>query len=167
MFNITIKRQSRNLEELIQKIEKMSRQSVETGVFIEQGEHPEAGMTYVDLARMHEEGDGDFPPRTVRPLVLHSMKGSMFTNMVARNINNYLYRDTPLNYSLSKIGEGMASLGKSFFGNISFPHMPPNSPDTVLEKGSNTPLVDEGYLKDAWAYKTSMSDYIVDSTFGG
>lgn len=147
-------------------MERLIKENVETGVFIEQGEHPNAEMSYVDLARMHEEGDGDFPPRTVRPLILNTMKEKPFVNKAGDNLKKYLLGDYDINYALNRVGQDMSQIGKSFFGNVSNPWMTSNAPSTILLKGgNNTPLVDQGYLRDAWAYKTSISDYIVDSNY--
>lgn len=165
MFSISITRETRNLEKLVEKMERLAKEKVETGVFIEQGEHPTANMTYVELARMHEEGDGDFPPRTVRNILLNKMKDRSFVEKAGIEVCKHLLGDYSDSYALSKVGEIMSSMGKSFFGKVSYPDMPTNSPYTIAEKGFNAPLVDEGYLRDAWAYKTSISDYIVDSNY--
>jgi len=164
MFSVTITRKTRNLEKLVEKMERLSKESVETGVFIQQGEHPKAEMSFVDLARMHEEGDGNFPPRTVRPLILNEMKEQRFMNRLTKHLNSYLLGDNSINYALGYIGQDMAKMGRDFFGEVSNPWMTSNASETIMDKGGrNTPLVDEGYLRDAWAYKTSISDYIVES----
>lgn len=165
MFSVSITRKTRNLEKLVEKMERLVKEHVETGVFIEQGEHPNAEMSYVDLARMHEEGDGNFPPRTVRPLVLHTMKERPFVDKVGHHLKKYLLADYDINYALNRVGQDMSQIGKSFFGNVSNPWMTSNAPSTIEMKGFNAPLVEEGYLRDAWAYKTSISDYIVDSNY--
>lgn len=165
MFSVSLKRKTRNLEQLIKKMEKLSEEKVETGVFAEQGEHPTAEMSYVDLAIMHEQGDGDFPPRTVRNLTLNSMKNREFLNKVSVNLESYLLKDGSLNYSLGRIGQSMSHIGRSFFGSINPPDMMPNEPNWADEKGKNAPLVDQGYLQDAWAYRTSVNDYIVAKDF--
>ena len=164
MFSVSVTRKTRNLEKLVEKLEALHKQSVETGVFIEQGDHPDAGISFVDLARMHEQGDGDFPPRTVRPLVRHTLKEKHFQDKIFSHLSTYIFKDNSLNYALGYIGQDMVKLGKSFFGNVSNPWMSNNAPETIeLKGGRNTPLVDEGYLRDAWAYKTSISDFIVES----
>lgn len=166
MLSVSIKRKTNNLEKLIEKLEKINKQGVETGVFASQGEHPNADMTYVDLARMHEEGDGNFPPRTVRPILAHNIKEQPFLNKVTVALNKYLYSDLSANYFLSKVGEQLSSMGKSYFGVVHPSYMPSNSYITIDYKdGDNTPLVEEGYLKDAWAYKTSLSGQVVDSNY--
>lgn len=166
MFSVSIKKSTNNLEKLLDKIENLSKESVQTGVFIEQGEHPTAGMSYVDLARMHEQGDGSFPPRTVRPIILNSMKELPFISKVGKHLNQYLLQNYDINYSLNKVGELMSDMGRSYFGEVNNPWMRGNATSTIQRKeGRNTPLVDEGYLKNAWAYKTSISDYIVDGNY--
>lgn len=167
MFSVSIQRKTNNLEKLIKRMEALENETVETGVFIEQGEHPNAQMSYVELAVMHEQGDGYFPPRTVRPLIMNTMKEQPFLRDVAKNISGYLFRDVNLNYTLGYIGQKMSFIGKNFFGEINMPWMSSNAAYTIQDKGFNAPLVDEGHLRDAWAYKTSVSDYIVDSNFGG
>ena len=163
MFNVKVTRKTRNLEKLVDKLEALSKEHVETGVFAEQGEHPTAEMSYVQLAVMHEEGDGNFPPRTVRPLIMNSMKEKPFMDKVSEHLNKYLFRDVSLNYALGYIGQDMAMIGKSFFGVIDNPWMKGNDPKTIELKGKNTPLVDEGFFKDTWAYKTSVNNIVVES----
>ena len=90
MFSISITRETRNLEKLVEKMERLAKEKVETGVFIEQGEHPTANMTYVELARMHEEGDGDFPPRTVRNILLTKMKDRSFVEKAGIEVRKHL-----------------------------------------------------------------------------
>lgn len=160
---IRITRTTRNLEKLIAKLEDLNKQSVETGVFLSQGEHPDAGMSFVDLARMHEEGDGNFPPRTVRPMVMNTIKSEPFLQKTANYLNRYLYHNNSLNYTLSYIGQDMVTIGKSFFGVINNPYMKQNAPYTISKKEKDTPLVDEGYLRDAWAYKTSINSMVVEN----
>lgn len=163
MFSVTVTRKTRNLEKLLAKMEKLAKENVETGVFVDQGEHPNAGMSYVDLAVMHEEGDGDFPPRTVRPLILNAMSNNPFLSKMNKHLKSYLLGDNSLNYALSYIGQDMRDLGKGYLGEINPPDMPQNSPYTVtLKGGRNTPLVDEGHLSEAWAYRTSINNIVVE-----
>lgn len=165
MFNVRVTRKTRNLEKLVEKLEALSKENVETGVFAEQGEHPTAEMSYVELAVMHEQGNGNFPPRTVRPLIMNSMKNKPFMDKVSENINKYLFRDVSLNYALGYIGQDMAMMGKSFFGVPNSPDMPSNSDNTIeyFKGGQDTPLVDQGFFKDTWAYKTSVNNIVVES----
>lgn len=165
MIKVSITRTTRNLEELIKKLEDLEGEYVETGVFVEQGIHPTAEVSYVDLAFMHEEGDGNFPPRTVRNVVLNSLKDNKFLSQTEKYLNNYLYKGSSLNYTLGRIGQTMSFIGKSFFGQTFYPDMPMNHPDTIQDKGFNAPLVETGALRDAWAYRTSVNNYIVDSDY--
>ena len=161
MINITLRRKTHNFEKLIQKMEALTNEYVETGVFIEQGQHPYAEMSYVELARMHEEGDGDFPPRTVRPLVLNAMDNEQFMSVVSKALTKHFLGNDSANQALSSIGFTMREIGYNFFGKTDMKDMFPNHPETIRDKGFNAPLVDEGYLRDAWAFKTSMSGYVV------
>lgn len=166
MFNVKVTRKTRNLEKLVDKLEALSKEHVETGVFAEQGEHPTAGMSYVDLAVMHEQGkEGSFPARTVRPLILNEMNNKPFMDRVTQHLNKYVFKDVSLNYALGYIGQDMAMMGKSFFGVPNPPDMPSNSDNTIeyFKGGEDTPLVDEGFFKDTWAYKTSVNNIVVES----
>lgn len=161
---VTVTRTTRNLEKLLAKMERLCNEYVETGVFLEQGEHPYAQMSYVKLAYIHEQGAGDFPPRTVRPLISNSMNNTDFKLHVKNALNKHFLGKDSADQALSSIGFYMRELGKSFFGKVDMKYMFPNSPSTVgLKGGRDTPLVDEGHLKDAWAYRTSISGYIVDT----
>lgn len=162
MPHLTIRRKTKNLEKLIKKLEKIDKQGVKTGVFIEQGEHPTAEMSYVDLAIMHEEGDGDFPPRTVRNLTLNEMKNStVFHANIVNELKGYLFNESSLDFTLMHIGEDMQVIGENFFGEVNLPDMFYNSLNTIkMKNGRDTPLVDTGALQEAWSFKISTSDII-------
>lgn len=148
-------RKTRNLEKLIKKIKKLEQANVESGYFPEQGDHPYAEMSYVDLAYIHSKGEGNFPPRDVRfPTYLNLQNSITFKTSVHKDLKNHLYKDLKLDTVLTNIGVEVTNLAKSFFG-IPSSFLPMNSSEWAEIKGANTPLVFEGYLMDAWSFKTS------------
>lgn len=150
-----IVRKTRNIEKFIKKIQALAKSNVESGYFPEQGDHPEAEMSYVDLAYIHAMGVGNFPRRDVREptrLALDSPALKIF--FIRKELNNYFYSTQTLAATLDDFGSYVTDIAKSFFG-IPSRFMPSNSNEWADFKGDNTPLVFEGYLMNAWAYKTS------------
>lgn len=154
-----ITRKTRNFEKFINKIKKLNNTSVESGYFIEQGEHPDAGIPYTDLINMHHRGLGNFPRRDVLNPTLLSMTSFEFTNSIHKGLKNYLYKDKQLAPILDDFGEDISSIAVSFFG-VPSSYNPSNSSTWAELKGGDTPLVFEGNLRDAWAYRTSENNVI-------
>lgn len=153
-----IKRKTNNLKKFVDKIKKLQESNVESGYFAEQGMHPTAGISFVELASIHASGFttkyGDVPARDVRPATLFDMKG-----MFKGSLNSYFYKGYSLNDTLDTAGFKITDLAQSYFG-IPSPTMPDNSSWWVEIKETNSPLVHYGYLQEAWSFKTSENSAI-------
>jgi len=147
-------RKTRNIEKFIKRIQKLAKSEVESGYFSEQGDHPEAEMSYVDLAYMHSKGEGNFPPRDVRLPTIFALDDSSYKPFINKELTSYLYKKQSLNQTLNDFGISVTSIAKNLFG-VPSVHLPSNSPDWIDLKDGDTPLVFEGHLKDAWSYNTS------------
>jgi hypothetical protein len=148
---------SKKMETLRKRIIKLAQTKLQTGHFQESGEHPTAEMSYADLANHLSV---TFPPRSLLPDVSSNLRvGGMFSKVMNQSIENYLYRNKPLNASLDSIGSNMTSYAKSLFG-VPSANNPSNSPEWADFKGADSPLVFEGYLKDSWAWKNTSDNNI-------
>lgn len=165
-MQVSITRKTFNLDKLVKKIESLKNQEVKSGYFKEQGDHPEAEMSYVDLAWMHAKGDGEFPERDVRIPTTLEMKGVSTSNFFAKATRDFLFKDITISETLDKIGWKISSIAVSYFG-IPSQYLPMNSAWWAKVKGGNTPLVNEGYLMDAWAWKNSYDNVVVEYKSAG
>lgn len=155
MLKACVKRKTRNLEKLKQKLIKIRDSKVESGYFIEQGYHPTAEMTYVELAIFHAIGSRNNSKRDIRPLAVKSLEYGSFIGIVKNDLYKYIDGRKSLDNVLATAGEIITETSQDFFGEINFIHNPPNSDNWAEQKGGNTPLYHYGYLRDAWSYKTS------------
>ncbi|QDP59449.1 MAG: hypothetical protein GOVbin4162_23 [Prokaryotic dsDNA virus sp.] len=162
-MSIEIVRKTRNLEKLIDRIQKTRGKTVETGYFQEQGVHSEYGIPYGRLMQIHEFGMFGLPERPVQLPTQRYMKNTY--SGWAINIKRYLQGTVKLENALFDIGDRASSYAKGVFGDPF--KLEPNAQSTVEEKGSNTPLVDTGELRDKWAFRTSYSGIITNSSYGG
>lgn len=153
-----IRRTTRNLEKLILKIKKLAESNVESGYFIEQGDHPEAGIPFVSLMYKHAMGAGELHARDPLPVTSNIMKIGSFQKNAHNNLSKYLYTSSRLSTLLDKTGKEITLIATSTFGSTSY--YQPNSPQWAEIKGDNTPLVYEGHLRDAWSYRTSDNQFI-------
>lgn len=165
-MKVSITRKTFNLDKLIKKIEAIRNQEVKSGYFKSQGDHPEAEISYVDLAWMHAKGDGDFPERDVRIPTVLEMQGASVSNFFSKVTRDYLFKNVNLSQTLDKIGWKISDIAVSYFG-IPSQYLPMNSAEWAKVKGGNTPLVFEGYLMDAWAWKTSYDNIVVEYKSSG
>ncbi len=160
---VEIIRKTRNLEKLINRIKSTRGKIVETGYFQEQGLHSEYGMFYGRLMQIHEFGMFGLPERPVQLPTWRYMK-STYSDW-SYEIKRFIQGKQELSDVLTKVGSKASSFAKSVFGDTSM--LEPNAPSTIEEKGSNSPLVDTGELRDKWAFKTSYSGIITSSGYGG
>lgn len=157
---IKITQQTNNLQKMLERIRTLTQQKVESGYFQEQGKHPEADMSYADLAYKNARGDGNIRARDVRPSTMLTMSDSTSLHYFRKQINDYVVNGKNLGESLNNIGWKISDIAVSKFGHVG-KDMPANSDKWADLKGDNTPLVFEGYLRDAWAYKDTYNHLIM------
>lgn len=146
MISLKVKRKTKNLNKLINKVKKLSGKSIKSGYFSDQGKHPTAGINYADLAYLHAKGTDMFPPRDIRLDALEDLKGYNFTPL----LNKYLYKKMPLDSVLDTFAFRLEDTAQSKFGVPSI-----NNPDNSKwwsdqKEVGNAPLLQFGYLRDAW-----------------
>ena len=142
---------------------------VEIGVFGEQGQHPTANMTYVELLRYHASPDD---PNTPTRDVIFTLSQALHTSKLKHpEIQKAIMRWASQPFSkqsdkklLNDIGKVIRDWGKDYiFGNPNV--LADNSPATIAMKdGRNEPLVDDGHLRNAFAFKTSLEKVIRENS---
>lgn len=153
--------QGKGIQALINRIKNLTENQVESGYFQEQGEHPYAEMSYVELALIHARGEGNFPDRDVRDPTKFEMESSTTINMFGKTLSDYLHNRIPLSQMLNRFGWKISDIAVSKFG-IPSQYLQMNSQQWADLKGANSPLVNEGYLMDAWAWKNTYDNLIVE-----
>lgn len=148
-----IKKMSSNLDELINRMERLQKTTGSVGVTVEDGIHEPSGMLYTDLHWIHAAGSSanNLPPRNVALVAKISFNGE---DILRKGMDKYFS-------NLNKKGamkpedvfkpylEGLLDYTKNYvFGSTT--KLAPNSPYTISLKGKNSPMVDTGQLMDAW-----------------
>jgi hypothetical protein len=150
----------KRIANLINQLGKLNGQESHYGYFKEQGQHPEAkGLTYAELMGIHElRPPEDTARRPVFELSLER-KGEEFKLHNLGLIKSYLdtsgvnKKPSPKTL-LEDIAKKGIDITKPTFGDPAL--LASNSPDVILRKGRNSPLVDFGILKEGIAIKTSL-----------
>lgn len=158
-FKVRRNKKSNGLNKLRDKLLALNKQSVSIGYFKEQGLHPYAGsgITYASLAYIHAHGhEFGYPTRNIFPHIKPVVGGFPQQSRFFGNlIKNYVQVKSSytLENLLDDVGRKYQQDGKSVFGNTA-----------LLDDagGSNPdPLINEGHLKDAFAYKTTFNYKVV------
>lgn len=146
MITSKIKRKTSNLNKLKKKIQALSRKTIKSGLFADQGNHPTAGIPYTDLAYLHHFGTDTLPPRDIRYDALDELKAYNFKPL----LNKYFYKNLPLDSVMDTIAFRAEDISQSLFG-VPSVNNPDNSDWWASQKEvGNAPLLQYGYLRDAW-----------------
>jgi len=122
--------------------------SVAIGVLEDSGDHGD-GLSVAEVATFNEFGTETIPER------------SFIRSTVDQNFNNYLERSRKLQSKVIlqelSVKEALSVLGESIQSDIiktiNAGVDPENDPKTIERKGSSTPLIDTGQLKQSIRYK--------------
>jgi len=154
-MKMTVRRnkQKSKLPALVAKLKSLNNQSAKIGYFKEQGLHPTADMPYASLAYIHanaHEFGLPFPSRDIfkhmKPVVGgYPAQAKFFKSLLKSYVQ--IKTSYTLENLLDDIGKKYRQDGKSVFGNTAL----------LTTTANPTPLIDEGFLKDAFAYKTSFN----------
>lgn len=137
-----------NTAKMLNSFAKLSENTVQAGHFAEQGEHPTAGMSYVDLMRLHASGK-EYVVRD--PLaVLRWLVRSIPTSVYGNNLRAFMTnpQDTgALTRIFDSLGGYLAEREKRIFGDTKY---------LSGDNGNISPLIDTGALVEAVSYKNSI-----------
>lgn len=145
--------QNGNLAKLVKKLQSVHNQRVQTGYFKEQGEHPTAEMTYAELMRIHEYGDGNFPARPVFKNLRFDIRNEIKPHLI-KQLRMFVKNPTYTREHLfDSVGKWVADKAFDIFGNRGGNYL------TVTYNPS--PLIDTGSLESNFAYKVSFIGRVV------
>ena len=167
-LKVSVKRNGNKLKKNLQELMKLHKQKVEVGHFQEQGNHSEAGISYVALMKKHHTGyefDGNsVPARPIRDVLGFKLMGNSYKATIKKYFMDWGRVPNTFNSRmllLNGIGKDMRETEKDIFGTHSS-KIPANAELTIaLKDGRDTPMVDSGELREATAYKTSLIDVAV------
>lgn len=110
-------------------------------------------MSYAELMRMHEYGDGNFPPRPVFKFLRKEIETEFKPHLI-KHINMFISKPTyTRDYLFDGVGKWVADKAFEIFGNRG---------DNYLTVTYNeTPLIDTGALESNFAYKVSFVGKVV------
>lgn len=156
-MRIKIRRNKKNsgLNKLKDKLLALHGQSASIGYFKEQGLHPTADMPYASLAYIHANGhEFGYPTRDIFKHLKPVIGGyPTQTRFFRRLLKEYIQVKSSytLENLLDDIGKRYRDDGKNIFGNTAF----------LTQTSNPTPLIDEGHLQNAFAYKTTFNYKVV------
>ena len=149
-----IKRKSHNggIEQLQKSVkDAKGRSVVKVGIQEEAGGHKESegALSVADVASFHEFGTEHIPERSFIRMPIQDNKKEL------QELQRKLLRDTIL--GSKSIGESLAIIGEKaqsdMIAAINAGIEPELDPATIAAKGSSTPLIDSGQLKQSIRYK--------------
>lgn len=126
------------------------------GYFADQGNHSGSGMKYTNLMYLQEvhgvKSKVGLVHRRLFELTMMTKKQEIIHNL-RQSVRRNLYGSP--NTILKDFGQDVQGKLKSSFGDSSL--LPSNAPSVSARKGSNSPLVDTGELRDKLTYRIIKS----------
>lgn len=139
----------REFKQLLRQMEQLRGDPhVKCGVFADSGTYPN-GMTVVDVAIANEFGTDKIPERPFMRISARKMRPQL-VKLAHRTFERVLAGTLSVDNAMDVIG---AFGVKEIRATITRGVPPPNSPITIIRKGSSTPLVDTGQLRQSITYK--------------
>lgn len=156
------------LSGILKRFKSLDNENVQIGYF--DGErHDKSKMTYGELMNILEGGwdmknaNGESIGRVEgRPIFattaeqLHPSKNQKSASIIKKMIKDLSTEDKVLS-RLDELGELYQNHMKNKFGNPQVKGNRSNRPSVIKRKGANTPLVDEGDLRDNLSFKNSKT----------
>lgn len=133
----------RKLKSVSKKLKDMKNIGVKVG-FFDGKEHKDSGLTIADVAAVNEYGsdDGKIPSRPFMRQTIR--KHNEYKDLLAKETGAVMDgRRSPKQFQF-RVGEQVRADVVEEIGSKDFV---PNSPVTVAEKGSSTPLIDTGTMR--------------------
>lgn len=143
-----VKKVGSGSDKLLAQFSELSKNRVEVGHFAEQGMHPTAEMSYVDLMRFHASGRTYVvrDPIAVLKWMVKRIPVDIYGNHLREFFKNPSDKRS-LTAIFDSIGRFLSDKEKSIFGNPSY---------LKTTSFNLDPLVDTGALVDAVSYKNSI-----------
>ena len=139
-------------QKLIRSVKLLDNKAVSVGFFADQGKHSGSGLAYTNLMYIQEVSG----VRTKTGLVhrrLFELTAMRHRNEILNNLKASIGRNLKNNPKqiLEDFGQDVQAKLCDGFGNSAL--LPHNAPSTIVDKGSNSPLVDTGELKSKVTYR--------------
>ncbi len=127
---------------------------VKVGYFADQGQHPEAKMSYPELMYLQEvtgikTRNGKVHRRVFELTMM--IEGARLRNATKTALRRNLISGGNMNQVKELFGKQASEAIKHNFGNTSL--LPSNAPATIARKGRNSPLIETSSLQDKLTYR--------------
>lgn len=153
----TVKEEFNHIPKLEKELRYIENHYIAIGIFSDAGEHPDAEINMVELARVHEFGatikQGNstivIPERSFIRSGFDSKKKNI-NKQAEKLLTDVITMKTTAKPAMESLGQVIVTQLQKYLTNLS---QPPNAASTIAQKGSSNPLIDEGHLRDSIVYK--------------
>jgi hypothetical protein len=139
----------------VQKIHRLVQQDEILVGYPDGVQHPDSKMQNIDLARALHHGTAHIPSRPFLYQAIFSVRGELqkliretFAKRVKEN------REPSGRFSPEGIGAFLVGAVQRFVRSDYYKNTAPNAPATIARKGSDTPLIDTGFMVNSTVYVT-------------
>lgn len=154
---VKVNEEFNHIPEIEKQLRYIENHYIAIGIFSDAGEHPDAEINMVELARVHEFGttikQGDntivIPERSFIRAGFDSKKKNI-RNQAEKLLTDVLTMKTTAKPAMDALGQVIVTQLQEYLTNLS---QPPNAASTIAQKGSSNPLIDEGHLRDSIVHK--------------
>lgn len=139
---------------LVAAVKSLTATDVKVGYFADQGQHPEAKMSYPELMYLQEvTGIRTRNGRVHRRVFELTMmiEGARLRNNVKYALKRNLISGGNMDNVKEMFGKQASEAIKQNFGNTSL--LPSNAPATIARKGRNSPLIETSSLQDKLTHR--------------
>lgn len=141
-------------ERLINSVKSLTATNVKVGYFADQGQHPEAHMSYPELMYLQEViGVRSRSGKVYRRVFELTMmiEGKRLRNNTLSALKKVILSGGNTDTVKEMFGKQAQEAIKANFGNTSL--LPSNAPSTIARKGFNAPLIETSSLRDKLTYR--------------
>lgn len=139
-------------ERLLKTAKELSRNKCQVGLFASDGEHESSGMTYIELAKLHEVKGVRSKNGLIKRRVFYettAVSGKAIMAQTIKALKSELKNGTGQTYKV--FGERFTKEVKGTFGDAS--RLAPNAESTIRRKGHGKPMIETGALRDKVHYE--------------
>ncbi len=142
---------------LRQRMEQLDKGSVKVGILSDAGD--DVGFALVELATIHEFGNGHVPERSFLRATFRRERDAL-GKLCARLVKGIMNGRITPEQAFGLLGTwGVAQVQRTIRRRLTEgPEDQRNAPSTIKAKGSDTPLVDLGILAAAITHKVELSE---------
>lgn len=138
--------QGKGIKSLFKQLKKGT---VDVGILAETGKHEDTSLTVAEIGFYHEFGTVNIPERSFIRSTLNGQSKDI-KKIAANQYKKVLNGDISIETGLGILGAFTAGLIQQTFTNNDWA---PNTANTQAQKGSATPLIDTGQLRQSISFK--------------